>query len=111
MARSRVSAATPVAPPGPVAGATASPADPALDPRFDPARAWFVGQGWLPFAFQEEVWAAFARGESGSTAVFRDLVVRDVRGERGGAASGFGRGVIVQLGANAALLQIQGRAR
>ncbi|HEY5307438.1 MAG TPA: DEAD/DEAH box helicase, partial [Casimicrobiaceae bacterium] len=32
---------------------------------FDPARAWFATQGWLPFPFQEDVWAAFARGESG----------------------------------------------
>ncbi|MDQ6619727.1 MAG: ligase-associated DNA damage response DEXH box helicase [Pseudomonadota bacterium] len=28
-------------------------------------RAWFAEQGWQPFAFQEEVWAAYARGESG----------------------------------------------
>jgi ATP-dependent Lhr-like helicase len=32
---------------------------------FAPARAWFSSQGWAPFAFQEEVWAAYARGESG----------------------------------------------
>jgi len=29
------------------------------------ARAWFAVQGWSPFPFQEEVWAAFAAGESG----------------------------------------------
>ena len=29
------------------------------------ARAWFAAQGWAPFAFQEEVWAAYATGESG----------------------------------------------
>jgi ATP-dependent Lhr-like helicase len=29
------------------------------------ARAWFATQGWTPFAFQEEVWAACAGGESG----------------------------------------------
>jgi len=28
-------------------------------------REWFAAQGWSPFAFQEEVWAAHARGESG----------------------------------------------
>ncbi len=32
---------------------------------FAAARAWFAGQGWTPFPFQEEVWSAFARGESG----------------------------------------------
>ncbi|HEY0857241.1 MAG TPA: DEAD/DEAH box helicase, partial [Albitalea sp.] len=26
---------------------------------------WFAGQGWQPFEFQREVWAAMARGESG----------------------------------------------
>ena len=30
-----------------------------------PLREWFAAQGWSPFAFQEEVWAAHARGESG----------------------------------------------
>src|SRR5512141_3514223 len=30
-----------------------------------PARAWFAKQGFAPFEFQEEVWAAYARGESG----------------------------------------------
>ena len=28
-------------------------------------REWFAAQGWSPFAFQEEVWAAYGRGESG----------------------------------------------
>ena len=32
---------------------------------FAPARAWFAAQGFTPFAFQEEVWTAYARGESG----------------------------------------------
>ncbi len=27
--------------------------------------AWFAQQGWTPFAFQREVWEAYARGESG----------------------------------------------
>jgi ATP-dependent Lhr-like helicase len=40
------------------------PADSA-DAPFASARAWFTAQGWSPFDFQEEVWAAFARGESG----------------------------------------------
>ena len=36
----------------------------ALDP--DAAvRAWFAEHGWEPFAFQEEVWGAYRRGESG----------------------------------------------
>ena len=30
-----------------------------------PARSWFAAQGWRPFPFQEEVWAAYARGGSG----------------------------------------------
>ncbi|MFO1217322.1 MAG: ligase-associated DNA damage response DEXH box helicase [Burkholderiaceae bacterium] len=29
------------------------------------ANAWFAARGWAPFAFQREVWAAMARGESG----------------------------------------------
>ncbi len=36
--------------------------------RVDPlsaARAWFAAQGWAAFPFQEEVWAAYARGRSG----------------------------------------------
>jgi len=32
---------------------------------FDAARVWFATQGWSPFPFQEDVWSAFARGESG----------------------------------------------
>jgi ATP-dependent Lhr-like helicase len=32
---------------------------------FAPARAWFAAQGWAPFAFQEEVWGAYGRAESG----------------------------------------------
>nr|HET7859764.1 ligase-associated DNA damage response DEXH box helicase [Caldimonas sp.] len=30
-----------------------------------PAEAWFAAQRWRPFAFQREVWAAMAAGESG----------------------------------------------
>ena len=33
--------------------------------RFAPARIWFAAQGWTPFAFQDEVWTAYAAGESG----------------------------------------------
>ena len=29
------------------------------------ARAWFASQGFTPFVFQEQAWAAYARGESG----------------------------------------------
>ena len=29
------------------------------------AEAWFAARGWLPFAFQREVWAAMAAGDSG----------------------------------------------
>ncbi len=29
------------------------------------AEAWFAGRGWQPFAFQREVWAAMAAGQSG----------------------------------------------
>ena len=42
----------------------AAATQPASD-AFDPARAWFATQGWSPFPFQEEVWSAFASGESG----------------------------------------------
>lgn len=28
-------------------------------------RAWFTGRGWEPFAFQEKLWKAYLRGESG----------------------------------------------
>ena len=33
--------------------------------QFDAVRTWLASQGHTPFAFQEEVWAAYARGESG----------------------------------------------
>jgi ATP-dependent Lhr-like helicase len=36
-----------------------------IDDPFAPARAWFAAQGYAPFPFQEEVWSAYARGESG----------------------------------------------
>ena len=26
---------------------------------------WFAARGWSPFAFQREVWSAYANGESG----------------------------------------------
>ncbi|HET9046698.1 MAG TPA: ligase-associated DNA damage response DEXH box helicase [Casimicrobiaceae bacterium] len=32
---------------------------------FAPARNWFAAQGFTPFAFQEEIWSAYAGGESG----------------------------------------------
>ncbi len=32
---------------------------------FEPFEAWFRSQGWEPFPFQREVWAAMAAGESG----------------------------------------------
>ncbi len=35
-----------------------------IDP-YIAAREWFTAQGFAPFAFQEEVWDAYARGESG----------------------------------------------
>jgi ATP-dependent helicase Lhr and Lhr-like helicase len=38
---------------------------PAKDDPFAPARAWFAAQGFAPFPFQEEVWSAYAAGESG----------------------------------------------
>lgn len=28
-------------------------------------RQWFAARGWTPYAFQEEAWAAYARGDSG----------------------------------------------
>ncbi|MDH5247345.1 MAG: DEAD/DEAH box helicase, partial [Betaproteobacteria bacterium] len=37
----------------------------ALGDPLAPAREWFVAQGWTPFGFQEAVWAAYARGQSG----------------------------------------------
>ncbi len=30
-----------------------------------PVMEWFADQGWTPFPFQQEVWQAYARGESG----------------------------------------------
>ena len=35
-----------------------------LDP-YSAARAWFAVEGWTPFAFQDEVWRAYADGASG----------------------------------------------
>ena len=42
--------------------------DPVTNASLDPyraARAWFAGEGWTPFAFQDEVWRAYADGASG----------------------------------------------
>jgi len=49
---------------------TAKSPPPAPVPRgegkpLDRLRAWFQARGWKPYAFQEEAWAAYARGESG----------------------------------------------
>jgi len=38
---------------------------PSVAPDTAPFEAWFAGRGWLPFAFQREVWAAMAQGRSG----------------------------------------------
>jgi ATP-dependent Lhr-like helicase len=46
-----------------VPAAAGTPAHTALP--FAPARAWFATQGFTPFPFQEEVWSAYLRGESG----------------------------------------------
>jgi ATP-dependent Lhr-like helicase len=48
-------------------GLKADPQDLLAAPRdsLAPARAWLASQGHTPFAFQEEVWAAYGRGESG----------------------------------------------
>lgn len=42
-----------------------SPASRSPAASFAPARAWFAAQGFAPFPFQEEVWSAYAAGESG----------------------------------------------
>jgi ATP-dependent Lhr-like helicase len=42
------------------AGAQGSPGPAPLD-----VEGWFAARGWTPFAFQRELWAATARGESG----------------------------------------------
>ncbi|HEX5632460.1 MAG TPA: hypothetical protein VFX50_04500, partial [Gemmatimonadales bacterium] len=47
---------------------TTTEAGPAIPRTLEPGaaiEAWFDAQGWTPFAFQREVWAAFGRGESG----------------------------------------------
>ena len=41
------------------------PDDHAPGASFVAAAEWFARQGLAPFPFQEEVWAAYARGESG----------------------------------------------
>jgi ATP-dependent Lhr-like helicase len=44
---------------------TASPTAAAASVDESPAEAWFAARGWRPFAFQRDVWAAMAAGESG----------------------------------------------
>ncbi|MCY1043550.1 ligase-associated DNA damage response DEXH box helicase [Corallococcus sp. bb12-1] len=34
-------------------------------PPMEQLRHWFAAKGWTPYAFQEEAWAAYARGDSG----------------------------------------------
>ncbi|ADO74525.1 ligase-associated DNA damage response DEXH box helicase [Stigmatella aurantiaca] len=36
-----------------------------MGPPLDRLRAWFQERGWTPYPFQEQAWAAYARGESG----------------------------------------------
>jgi ATP-dependent Lhr-like helicase len=48
------------APPTPAPRLEPRPADP-----LEAVRAWFATHEWAPFAFQEEVWRAYAAGESG----------------------------------------------
>lgn len=43
----------------------AEPAAPACPSPLSRVRAWFAQRGWEPFAFQEEAWAAYARGAGG----------------------------------------------
>jgi ATP-dependent Lhr-like helicase len=43
----------------------APPADAPVGAPFPGVDAWFAARGWTPFAFQREVWEAYARGESG----------------------------------------------
>ncbi len=38
---------------------------PATGTPMERLRGWFTAKGWTPYAFQEEAWAAYARGESG----------------------------------------------
>jgi ATP-dependent Lhr-like helicase len=45
--------------------ASSSSAVVAADLTESPAEAWFAARGWQPFAFQRQVWAAMAAGESG----------------------------------------------
>ena len=46
------------------------------------ASDWFALQGWQPFDFQREVWAAMAGGQSGdlSSKHFRDQIERYASG-------------------------------
>jgi ATP-dependent Lhr-like helicase len=44
---------------------TGAPTAAPLNGPFHDAREWFAAQGWSPFEFQEQVWAACARRESG----------------------------------------------
>src|ERR1044072_3964080 len=38
---------------------------PPIDPRIEPALAWFRANGWTPFPFQIEAWEAYLDGRSG----------------------------------------------
>jgi ATP-dependent Lhr-like helicase len=52
----------------PLRRATAVEPGPSIPPELpadEAVRAWFAAQGWAPFAFQEEVWAAYRDGASG----------------------------------------------
>ncbi|NTX00262.1 ligase-associated DNA damage response DEXH box helicase [Myxococcus sp. CA040A] len=44
-------------------GARSPPA--VRSPPMERLRGWFTSKGWTPYAFQEEAWAAYARGDSG----------------------------------------------
>ena len=41
------------------------PAPPSAGTPMQRLRGWFASKGWTPFPFQEEAWAAYARGDSG----------------------------------------------
>jgi ATP-dependent Lhr-like helicase len=62
--RLRIGPAVP-APFPPYTSGVPDAARPPLDDAFAPARAWFAARGQRPFEFQETVWAAWRRGESG----------------------------------------------
>ncbi|MBL9147687.1 MAG: ligase-associated DNA damage response DEXH box helicase [Phycisphaerae bacterium] len=49
--------------------ATTKPATSARSAVTDPLRAHFAARGWVPYPFQADAWAAYARGESGLVSV------------------------------------------